>query len=105
MKFAEKGGRLGTFYDTLRAVSAVYSLAAKGGGINAVRFLNSRKIHTDFVPGNIEGVKNELVFEGLTSIGTKLRDKVLKPYAGDDMARPLLVIVITDGHCLGMSPG
>ena len=98
MKFGEERKRLKTMYDTLKAISAVYSLTTEGKGINVVRLLNSPTIYTNVGPGNINSLKKELVFEGLANIGTKLREKILTPYAGDDMARPLLVIVITNGQ-------
>ena len=98
MQFSEEGKRLKTLQETLKAVSAVYSLASEGKGINTVTLLNSPKLYLNVGPGNIKSLMKELSFEGLTNIGTKLREKVLIPYARDDMPRPLLVIVITDGQ-------
>jgi hypothetical protein len=98
MKLEESGARIKTLTETVRTVSAVYSLAAERRGIRAVTFLNARKSHSDIGPGKIAGLMDQVVFEGLTPIGTKLRDKVLAKHVTKDMKRPLLVIVITDGE-------
>jgi hypothetical protein len=102
MKHEEGGTRVDTLRDTLKTVSAVYSLAAKGKGITALRFLNGGEHYPNVAPGAIGTLMERVVFEGLTPIGTRLRDKVLANHVKKDMKKPLLVIIITDGevsHC------
>jgi hypothetical protein len=98
VKFEDGGTRIKTLIDTLRTVSSVYSLATKGKGISTEQFLNARKSHLNVGPGKMAGLMDQVVFEGVTPIGTKLRDKVLAKHVTKDMKRPLLVIVITDGE-------
>ena len=98
MGIGENGARVETLAKTLRAISKVYSLA-RIEGINAIRFLNTRDIYQNVTPEMITTpLMENIVFEGLTSIGTKLRDKVLVKYVTPDMKKPLIVIVITNAE-------
>ena len=96
MGFGEDGARA-TLENTLRLASEVYSDAG-GGGITAVRFLNSRDVYFGVSSGQISSLMKRIVFEGVTNIGTRLRDKVLANHVTDDMKKPLLVIVLTDAE-------
>ena len=93
----ECGARINTLITTLRAISRVYSFAAKGG-ITAVRFLNTSNKRFNLVPGEIDGLMKRIVFEGPSHLGTKLRDKVLVNHVTPYMKKPLLVIIITDAE-------
>ena len=97
MGIGEGGARVETLNETLRATSAVYSLA-RTEGIKAIRLLNNSAIYSNVTPNRIASLMENIVFEGLTSIGTKLRDKVLVNYVTPNMEKPLLVIVLTDAE-------
>ena len=83
-----------TLSDTLRAISAVYSFVAEGG-ITAVRFLNTSSKYFNVTLDKVSAITEGIVFEGLASIGTKLRDKVLVNHVTPDMTKPLLVVALT----------
>ena len=97
MEISEGGARAKTLAKTLSAISTVYSFA-RIEGIKAIRFLNNSAVYPNVTPKMITPLMKEMVFEGLTSIGTKLRDKVLVHYVTQDMQTPLLVIVLTDAE-------
>src|SRR5437588_11857631 len=97
MGFNENGSRVKTLSNTLKAASKVYSFAEKKG-ITAIRFLNTPNKYSNVVPRMIDALMKRIVFEGLTNIGTKLRDKVLANHVSEDMKKPLLVIVISDAQ-------
>ena len=97
MGIDEEGARVKTLASTLGATSTVYSFA-EPKGITAVRFLNTANKYFNVTPGKINALMKKIVFEGLTNIGTKLRDKVLVNHVKSDMKKPLLVIVITDAE-------
>ena len=98
MGISENGARVETLAKTLGAISEVYSFA-RIEGIKAITFLNTRAIHENVTPEMITTpIMSDIVFEGLTNIGTKLRDKVLVKYVTPDMKKPLLVIVLTDAE-------
>ena len=93
----EDGARALTLRKTLGAVSTVYSYTEKGG-ITAVRFLNTSNKYVNVTPKKISALMKEIVFEGLASIGTKLRDKVLVNHVSPNMKKPLLVVIIADAE-------
>ena len=97
MGISENGGRAKTLANTLRATSAVYSFARKEG-IKAIRFLNTSTVYSNVTSKMITPLMKEMRFEGLTNIGTKLRDKVLVNYVKPEMTKPLLVIILTDAE-------
>ena len=97
MRLNDGGSNFETLRAILKAASDVYSFAGTGG-LTAVRFLNTTNKYLCVGPGKIQALMNKIVFEGLTNIGTKLRDKVLENHVNTNMRRPLLVIVITDAE-------
>ena len=97
MGINENGGRAKTLATTLKATSTVYSFA-QIKGIKAIRLLNSPATFLDITPKKIKSLMKNIVYEGLTNIGTKLRDKVLVNYVTPDMKKPLLVIVLSDAE-------
>jgi len=120
MEFEESGKRKEALKDVLDFLARMYG-AVSGGqrGIRAIRFLNGSD-EDDQQADNlkerdeIDRVINEHVFEGVTRIGTGLMQKILKPFVFSEerwvkgtirklqqMERPLLVMVITDGAVEG----
>ena len=97
MGMEEDGARVKTLRDTLKAVSKVYTFGEKDG-LTAVRFLNTSAPYFKVKPGNVGPLMKKIVFEGLTDIGTKLRDKVLAEHVTPEMKKPLLVVVLTDAE-------
>ena len=97
MGINENGGRAKTLATTLKATSTVYSFA-RTKGINAIRFLNTSTVYTNITSKMITPLMKKIEFEGLTDIGTKLRDKVLVNYVKPEMTKPLLVIFLTDAE-------
>jgi hypothetical protein len=63
-----------------------------------VKSLNSSHDYYGVTPGQIKYFFEYLTFEGTTPIGTVLNEKILKEFVTEDMRRPLLVIIITDGE-------
>ena len=97
MGIEEDGGRVKTLANTLGAISAVYSFA-RTEGIKAIRFLNTPTVYSNVTLKTITPLMKKIVFEGLTNLGTKLRDKVLVNHVKPEMTKPLLVIILTDGE-------
>ena len=97
MGMKEDGARVKTLKDTLRAVSKVYTFGEKDG-LTAVRFLNTSTPYFKVKPGNVGPLMRRIVFDGLTDIGTKLRDRVLAEHVTPEMKKPILVVVLTDAE-------
>ena len=119
MEFEEGGKRKEYLKTILGFLAEIYSALFNGHrGIRAIRFLNNGTNDNDDRTADnmsqraeIEGVINNHVFdEGLTSIGTGLMKKILRPFVFSDekwvkgtprkmrnMERPLLIMVITNG--------
>ena len=95
MGIDEDGGRVKTLANTLRATSTVYSFARKEG-IKAIRFLNTSTVYSNVKSKMITALMKRIRFEGLSNMGTKLRDRVLVNHVKPEMAKPLLVIILTD---------
>ena len=114
MAFEEGGVRREYVKTILIFLAEVYSALSNGHrGIRAIRFLNGTD---DFTADNmsqrdeIEEVIDNHEFKGLTGTGAGLMRKILKPFVFSDetwdkryprkmqnMERPLLIMVITDG--------
>ncbi|KAF8535205.1 hypothetical protein BDD12DRAFT_893618 [Trichophaea hybrida] len=106
----EQGGvRIETLKRTMELVANVYTRATPIGegkkGITAVKSLNSNNDYYGVTLGQIKYFFEYLTFEGTTPIGTVLNEKILKEFVTEDMKRPLLVIVITDGEVEGEPEG
>ena len=97
MGVRQGGDRVKALSAALRAASAIYSFSRKEG-ITAVRLLNAPTEYANFVPGKVNPLMGRIVFDGLTMLGTGLRDRVLVNYVTPEMKRPLLVVIITDGE-------
>ncbi|KAJ9211484.1 hypothetical protein DTO166G4_6905 [Paecilomyces variotii] len=103
--FEEEGARFKDLKEILSLVATAASLFDQDG-ITA-RFMNST------VQGNninskeaAEALISQVRFQGLTPMGTSLRDKVLEPLVigparNGQLKKPVLVITITDGHPAG----
>ncbi|KAI5788997.1 hypothetical protein EDC01DRAFT_707249 [Geopyxis carbonaria] len=94
-----------TLEETLVAVTDIVQRACEAKSI-ALRFLNRPdlwdKINTRKVC-NI--VRNKVVWEGTTPIGTMLKRRILDEFVKEDMERPVLVIIVTDGMIEGEPEG
>lgn len=97
MEMDEDGAQVKTLRDTLKVASEVYSLVEEKG-ITAVRLLSTKGNYFSIKPGNIGPLMKRIAFDGLTDIGTKLRDKVLVNHVEPEMKKPVLVIIVTDGE-------
>ena len=97
MGMEEDGARVKTLRDTLKVVSKVYTFGEKDG-LTAVRFLNTSAPYFKVKPGNIGPLMKRIVFDSLTDIGTKLRDRVLAEHVTPGMTKPILVLVLTDAE-------
>lgn len=99
MRVQQNGERIETLKKTLQRVSFVYNFVSEAGGIVAIKYLNERQGRKNVKPGHVDSIINKLRFQGLTPLGSGLRDRVLKEFADcGKMKRPLLVIVLTDGE-------
>jgi hypothetical protein len=102
MILEQDGTRIETLKRTMELVAKVYSRATPIGtgekGITAVKSLNSNNDYYGVTSGQLKYFFEYLTFEGTTPIGTVLHEKILKEFVTEDMRRPLLVIIITDGE-------
>lgn len=99
MAYAEGGPYLETLNDTLGLISSIYGLA-RDEGIVAVRFFNSRRGKKNVTGGNIKHVLEGHDFEGTARIGTELKKKIIDRFVSsepEEMKKPFLVVVITNG--------
>lgn len=106
MEVQQDGERIKTLMTTLQRVAWTYSFVSEVGGIVSIKYLNQKKGDRKVKAGHVANIIKSLRFQGLTPLGTELRNKVLKEYADPDkMRRPLLVVVITDGEIEGEPDG
>lgn len=96
---SEQGGeRIKTFKKTMAEITSVYDLA-NPQGIRSVKFINSKKGLANIRRGNLRRNFAAMKFDGMTRIGTALREKILAQYVwANPMTKPLLVMIITDGE-------
>ena len=118
MEFGDAGVRkVAAVKCVLSFIADIYgAVSQEKCGIRAIRFLNSDdELEADNIvtAEEIDRVIDNHEFEGLTSIGTGLMQKILKPFVFDEtvkwdrksgearklkqLGRPLLIMVITDG--------
>lgn len=99
MEYEEDGNRIKTLSKILRAIVDIYGLA-RDEGVVAVRFFNNSRPAKNLTRANVETVIKNIEYNGVTMIGTQLQDKILKRFVlkKKDMVRPVLAIIITDGH-------
>lgn len=83
----------------LDVITYIYSFASeyKQGKVRSIRFLNSRKEGNNISHADANELLRGHSFLGRTKIGTHLKGKILDPLVNQNMKRPLLVMVITDG--------
>ncbi|KAF8532073.1 hypothetical protein BDD12DRAFT_902534 [Trichophaea hybrida] len=97
-----------TLADVLKEVITVYQ-CHRPKGIPSIRFFNSSPGKKDVIKDNWNKVMPEFC-RGVTKIGSELKRKILDPFVfksktGDELTKPLLVIVITDGRVEGEKIG
>lgn len=98
METEQNGERIKTFKKTMFEITSVYDLA-NSQGIRSVKFINSRKGFTGIKRGNLRKNFATLKYDGMTRIGTALKEKILANYVwAKPMEKPLLVMIITDGE-------
>ena len=121
MEFVESGKRKEALVDVLHFLARLYGAVSEGiHGIKAIRFLNGGQHLKDGQPLSVNNLKKKEdiedvimahKFKGLTQIGAGLMREILKPFvfAHDpswvkgtpkklqQLERPLLIMVITDG--------
>jgi hypothetical protein len=84
-----------------RAVTEIYTLATPGKkGITAMKSLNGSYDYDGVNTKTVNSYFRRLKFEGTAPIGTALNEKILKKYVHDKMAKPLPVLIITDGEVI-----
>ncbi|KAI5788496.1 hypothetical protein EDC01DRAFT_660351 [Geopyxis carbonaria] len=66
-----------------------------------LRSLNGTNDYKELTPKKLNSFLKTLQFEGLTPIGTVLKQKILEDYVIQEMKKPLLVIITTDGAIEG----
>ena len=103
MGIEEAGARAQTLTDTLDVTSGIYTFA-RNAGLTAVTLLNTSDTYPNVTQKKIKSLMNRIVFEGLTNLGTKLREKILDVHVKPDMKKPLLVIVLSDAEVMHPSP-
>jgi hypothetical protein len=101
MSVEQNGERIETLKKIAKAIAEIYTLATPGKkGITAMKSLNSTYDHDGVNAKTVNSYLRRLKFEGTTPIGTVLNEKILKKYVKDNMVKPLLVIIITDGEVI-----
>jgi len=114
MAFEENGSRIDDLKLILQRVSYAATLFDDDG--ISVRFMNNAPgINPRLDPSWLDNIRSEqdvdrlmqvIQFKGLTPMGTELKNKVIEPMVlqrarGNQLQKPVLVIVITDGQPAG----
>jgi hypothetical protein len=105
MAFEENGSRIDDLKLILQRVSYATSLFDDDGV--QVRFLNSAAEGNSISNEHqVLELMSRVKFQGLTEVGTKLRDKILDPLVlgparAGRLRKPVLVITVTDGQPAG----
>lgn len=101
MKFEENGSRIDDLKFILSKVAGIATLFDDDGVV--VRFINNKQ-NGDGIRSShdVEAMVAKIPFSGATPLGEKLDAKVIQPLVLDQayrntMAKPVLIIVITDG--------
>ena len=103
MGYAENAKNVEVLKDTVKTLAAIFSFSRtdpKKEGIRNVRFINSKLAATNLRPVKkaIDGLFEKVEFNGLTRIGTALKEKILAKYQAEKTGKPLIVIIVTDGE-------
>ena len=107
MAFEDKGERIDDLKFILSKISDIITMFDDDGIL--VRFMNSN-VNGDGIrnSSDVQQLISKVHFSGMTPLGTNLDKKVLQPFVvgqatRNQMAKPVLVIVITDGEPSGES--
>lgn len=102
MRSEEKGRRINQLYNIISQVSEIMTMFDSDGIV--VRFMNSK---IDGCGIKTEAETNNLIktvtFKGLTPLGSAFEQKIIKPFVREpirtnNMYKPILAIIITDGE-------
>lgn len=96
MKYDEGGVRIKTLQKILNNIADVYGLARENG-IVTVRFINAPQGKKNVTPKTVRNVIKNHNYGGVTRIGTELKKKIIDKFVSENMEKPLLIMVITDG--------
>lgn len=112
MKLDQEGLRIEMLKKALRRVSEIYTIANKKG-ITSVQFLNKPTGYQQFKPKHVALLDDpkKVAWHGFTRIGKMLEKKILNRLVFDEtgnepreMAKPLIIIVLTDGDVSPLLP-
>lgn len=79
-------------------ITSVYDLA-NPTGIRSVKFINAKRGLAKVRSGNWRRNFKDRDYDGMTRIGTALKTKILDQFVWrEEMKKPLLVMIITDGE-------
>ncbi|KAL0630726.1 hypothetical protein Q9L58_010425 [Maublancomyces gigas] len=105
METEQGGERIKTFKRTMAEITSVYDLA-NPRGIRSVKFINSKKGFMNIRRGHLKKNFGSLKYDGMTRIGSALKERILTPHVwANPMTKPLLVMIITDGEPEGEPRG
>ncbi|KAG0128934.1 hypothetical protein HOY82DRAFT_671393 [Tuber indicum] len=106
MIYEEGGKRKETLVKYIDNITEIYSMA-KELGILAMRFMNGPKGKRNWVGESSKEYLDQHKYGGVTRIGTELKRKILDILVTGktDQARPLLVLIVTDGAVEGEKKG
>ncbi|RPB03047.1 hypothetical protein L873DRAFT_1841382 [Choiromyces venosus 120613-1] len=102
----ENGARKTTLIQYIDSITEIYKMA-KESGILAMRFMNRGGGKKDWNGNSSKDYLDKHEYGGVTRIGTELKRKVLDKFAigKSNQAKPLLVLIVTDGAVEGERKG
>lgn len=109
MEFEEEGERINDLGVIISRVAYIASLFDDDG--IQVRFMNSNAEWNNIRPGHpIEEDVKKMKYQGMTPLGTSLKNKVLDPLVvgparAGRLRKPVLIITVTDGQPMGEPKG
>lgn len=81
----------------MHAITSIYDLA-NPAGIKSVKFVTAKRTAADVRNKNWENMVHWCKNDGVTGLGTALRQKILKHLVWrNPMTKPLLVMIVTNG--------
>lgn len=101
MGLAKNSDRRETLLQVVRTVTGLfaYSRSSSTEGLKFIKFFNNPKRSCrDVRLPKINGLFKNLEYDGLTRIGTSLKEKVLSEYKNKYAEKPLIVLIVTDGE-------
>ena len=96
----EWGNRIETMKGAiLELADAYYPASSRGEGITGINFFNKGNAGRKVLPGAVGAVMKSTSYSGLSTMGNQLC-QVLQEFApnGNEMTKPLIVLIITDGE-------